>query len=184
MLFMTGEAKMNPVARRRQLAHDFEKREHLHSVAYRMLGSVAEADDAVQEAWLRLDAADTEGVLNLRGWLTTVVGRVCLDMLRTRRSRREEPADDVFADSESDPAVEVTPEDEAVLADSVGLALLVVLETLTPRAAGIRIARHVRPAVHDDRSDRRPFAERRRSTCVAGTSTRPRQGTRLVRDGG
>lgn len=111
----------------------FERyRPQLQAVAYRMLGSVSEADDALQEAWLRLSRADTDEVANLGGWLTTVVGRVCLDMLRSRRARREEyvgswlPEPIVSLDDETDPA------QEAILADSVGLALLVVLETLTP----------------------------------------------------
>src|SRR2546430_17089455 len=115
--------------------HDFlaEKveahRDHLRAVAYRMLGSLTEADDAVQEAWLRLARSDTGTVANLGGWLTTVVSRVCLDMLRSRRSRREEPLDTHIPD----PIVAAAdPAQEAVLADSVGLALLVVLETLTP----------------------------------------------------
>jgi RNA polymerase sigma factor (sigma-70 family) len=114
-------------------AEQFERhRGHLHAVAYRMLGSLSEADDAVQEAWLRLSGSDTDAVENLGGWLTTVVGRVCLDMLRTRRSRREDyvgtwlPEPIVAADEAAG------PEDEALMADSVGLALLVVLETLTP----------------------------------------------------
>jgi len=111
----------------------FERqRAHLRSVAYRMLGSMTEADDAVQEAWLRLDRAGAGGVENLAGWLTTVVARVCLDMLRARRARAEEyvgtwlPEPLVSVDNGDDPAR------EAELADSVGLALLVVLETLTP----------------------------------------------------
>ncbi|GID31195.1 sigma-70 family RNA polymerase sigma factor [Paractinoplanes brasiliensis] len=101
-------------------------RPRLRAVAYRMLGSATEADDAVQEAWLRLDRAGSEHVDNLDAWLTTVVGRVCLDMLRSRGSRREGLL------SEAEPTRTTGPEDEAVLADSVGLALLVVLETLTP----------------------------------------------------
>jgi len=110
-----------------------EKRGHLRSVAYRMLGSMTEADDAVQEAWLRLNRTDVGDVGNLGGWLTTVVARVCLDMLRSRRSRREDP----MLEGEPQPAVEFAasgddPEREIVLADSVGLALLVVLETLNP----------------------------------------------------
>jgi RNA polymerase sigma-70 factor (ECF subfamily) len=109
-----------------------EHRTHLRAVAYRMLGSVSEADDAVQEAWLRLSRADTSSVENLAGWLTTVVARVCLNMLRTRESRREDPLDvhvpDPIISSESGG----DPEQEALLADSVGLALLVVLESLTP----------------------------------------------------
>jgi RNA polymerase sigma-70 factor (ECF subfamily) len=109
------------------LAGRFEAdRDHLRSVAYRMLGSRAEADDAVQETWLRLSRADTSEVENLRGWLTTVVARVCLDMLRSRKSRREESLDPDVAE----PARGA--EQEALLADSVGLALLVVLQTLTP----------------------------------------------------
>jgi RNA polymerase sigma-70 factor (ECF subfamily) len=114
------------------LAERFEAhRDHLRAVAYRMLGSLTEADDAVQEAWLRLARSDTGQLANLSGWLTTVVSRVCLDMLRSRKSRREEPLDTHVPDpivASADP----DPEEEAVLADSVGLALLVVLETLTP----------------------------------------------------
>jgi RNA polymerase sigma factor (sigma-70 family) len=103
------------------LAEQFEEnRTHLRAVAYRMLGSLGEAEDAVQEAWLRLSRSDTSGIENLGGWLTTVVGRVCLDMLRSRRSRREERQGGI------------DPEHEALLSDSVGLALLVVLETLSP----------------------------------------------------
>ncbi|NUT51827.1 MAG: RNA polymerase subunit sigma-70, partial [Saccharothrix sp.] len=105
-------------------------RRHLKAVAYRMLGSLSEADDAVQEAWLRLQRTDTGDVANLTGWLTTVVSRVCLDMLRARASRREDPLDVRLPD----PVVvdPVDPEHEAVVADSVSLALLVVLEALTP----------------------------------------------------
>jgi RNA polymerase sigma factor (sigma-70 family) len=115
------------------LAERFEAhRSHLRAVAYRMLGSVSEADDAVQEAWLRLSRADTSEVENLGGWLTTVVGRVCLDMLRSRRSRREEPLEAPVPDSVASRADGVDPEHEALLADSVGLALLVVLDTLAP----------------------------------------------------
>ena len=110
---------------------EFERnRQHLEAVAYRMLGSATEAEDAVQEAWLRLARSDTERVANLGGWLTTVVARVCLDMLRSRRARRE----DYLGSWLPEPVVTIEngPEDEAVLADSVGLALLVVLDTLTP----------------------------------------------------
>ncbi len=115
------------------LAERFEThRTHLRAVAYRMLGSLSDADDAVQESWLRLSRTDTSDVGNLGGWLTTVVARVCLDMLRSRKSRREEPWD-VFV---PDPIVSkedgLDPEHEALLADSVGLALLVVLDTLGP----------------------------------------------------
>ena len=115
------------------LARRFEEdRGHLRAVAYRMLGSVSEADDAVQEAWLRVGRADTAAVENLRAWLTTVVGRVCLDMLRSRRSRREEPLGTHVPEPIVSPEDGVSPEHEALLADSVGLALLVVLETLSP----------------------------------------------------
>jgi RNA polymerase sigma factor (sigma-70 family) len=110
---------------------EFERhRTHLQAVAYRMLGSATEAEDAVQEAWLRLNRSDTEAVANLGGWLTTVVARVCFDMLRSRRGRRE----DYVGTWLPEPIVTVEngPEEEAALADSVGLALLVVLETLTP----------------------------------------------------
>src|ERR687897_2438475 len=115
------------------LVEQFEAhRAHLRAVAYRMLGSLSEADDAVQEAWLRLSRSDTCDVENLGGWLTTVVGRVCLNMLRSRGSRREEP----LAAHVPDPIVSrddvFDPEHDALLADSVGLALLVVLETLAP----------------------------------------------------
>ena len=115
------------------LAERFEAhRRHLRAVAYRMLGSLSEADDAVQESWLRLSRADTSGVQNLGGWLTTVVARVCLDLMRSRQSRREEP----LAAHLPDPIVGGEdgrdPEHEALLADSVGLALLVVLDTLAP----------------------------------------------------
>jgi RNA polymerase sigma factor (sigma-70 family) len=109
-----------------------EHRAHLRAVAYRMLGSIAEADDAVQEAWLRLSRSDARGVDNLRGWLTTVVARVCLNMLQSRTSRREEPLDVRLPDPIVSPEDEVDPEQEALLADAVGLALLVILETLTP----------------------------------------------------
>jgi len=109
------------------MAEQFEaQRRRLRTVAYRMLGSQSEAEDAVQETWLRLSRADTIGVENLAGWLTTVVGRVCLDMLRSRKSRREHPLDTNVVEPAAD------PEHEAVMADSIGLALLVVLETLSP----------------------------------------------------
>ncbi|MER6126741.1 RNA polymerase sigma factor SigJ [Streptomyces sp. NPDC001795] len=116
------------------LAHRFqEHRGHLRAVAYRMLGSLSEADDAVQEAWLRLSRSDVTEVKNLAGWLTTVVGRICLDMLRSRTARREEPMADTFVpDPVVSPLERIDPEQEVLLADSVGLALLVVLETLEP----------------------------------------------------
>src|SRR6187401_389622 len=115
-----------------RLAEEFEKhRAHLRAVAYRMLGSASEAEDAVQETWIRLGRTDVSDVANLRAWLTTVVSRVCLDMLRTRTSRREDPLDVHLPD----PIItrgEWEPESEAMRADSVGLALLIVLDTLEP----------------------------------------------------
>jgi RNA polymerase sigma-70 factor, ECF subfamily len=109
-----------------------ENRPRLRGVASRMLGSLSEAEDAVQEAWLRLDGADTAAIENLGGWLTTVVSRVCLDMLRSRRSRREEPIATQVAEPRTAHGAGADPEGEALLADSVGVALLVVLDTLTP----------------------------------------------------
>jgi RNA polymerase sigma-70 factor, ECF subfamily len=121
------------VDEREWLAEEFEaNRTHLRAVAYRMLGSVSEADDAVQESWLRLSRSDAGGVENLRAWLTTVVARVSLDMLRSRRSRREEPLGVHVPEPIVSRADGVDPEHEALLADSVGLALLVVLEKLAP----------------------------------------------------
>jgi RNA polymerase sigma factor (sigma-70 family) len=118
---------------REWLAERFEaNRAHLQAVAYRMLGSSGEADDAVQEAWLRLSRADARGIQNLNGWLTTVVSRVCLDMLRSRKARREQPLEAQMVEPVMDQADETIPEHEALLADSLGLALLVVLETLSP----------------------------------------------------
>lgn len=115
------------------LAERFEEnRRHLRAVAYRMLGSVSEADDAVQEAWLRLNRSDANEIENLGGWLTTVIGRVCLDMLRSRKSRREEPLEAHLPDPVLSREDASDPEREALIADSVGLALLVVLETLAP----------------------------------------------------
>jgi RNA polymerase sigma factor (sigma-70 family) len=115
------------------LAEQFEEhRPRLRAVAYRMLGSLSEADDAVQETWLRLSRIDSDEVENLGGWLTTVVARVSLNVLRARRSRREEPLDVRMPEPIVDRADGTDPEHEALLADSVGLALLVVLETLKP----------------------------------------------------
>jgi RNA polymerase sigma-70 factor (ECF subfamily) len=112
--------------------HFEEHRGHLRGVAYRMLGSLSEAEDAVQEAWLRLSRSDTSAVENLGGWLTTVTARVCLDMLRSRQSRREEPFDVLVPSPAARDTGGVDPEHEVLMADAVGLAMLVVLETLSP----------------------------------------------------
>jgi RNA polymerase sigma-70 factor (ECF subfamily) len=116
------------------LAAQFEKnRSHLRAVAYRMLGSLSEADDAVQEAWLKLNRSDAGGIDNLGGWLTTVIARVCLDMLRSRNARREDPLEEhVNAPPPAAKSRALDPEQETLLAESVGLALLVVLNTLDP----------------------------------------------------
>src|SRR5215469_7126076 len=119
---------------REWLAEQFEaNRSHLQAVAYRMLGSLAEAEDAVQESWLHLTRSDTSSIENLGGWLTTVVARICLDMLRSRKSRREESLDISLTPPPSGSREgEIDPEHEALLADSVGVALLLVLDTLSP----------------------------------------------------
>jgi len=115
------------------LAERFEEhRTHLRAVAYRILGSISDADDAVQEAWLRLARSDSSQVENLGGWLTTVVARVSLNMLQSRKTRREDPAGSNLPEEIAGSAERAGPEHQAVLADSVGLALLVVLDTLTP----------------------------------------------------
>jgi RNA polymerase sigma-70 factor (ECF subfamily) len=124
---------MSSIDENKWLADRFEQnRGHLRAVAYRMLGSLSEADDAVQEAWLRLSRSDASSIDNLGGWLTTVVGHVCLDMLRSRTSRREESLSEHVPEPVVRPQKRTDPEQEALLADSVGLALLVVLEKLTP----------------------------------------------------
>src|SRR5512134_251233 len=121
------------MSERDYLAERFEEhRTHLRAVAYRMLGAVSEVDDAVQEAWLRLSRTDAAGIDNLGGWLTTVVARVCLDMLRSRQSRREEPLTPDAPEPVATGPRGCSPEEEALLADSVGLALLVVLDRLAP----------------------------------------------------
>ncbi|MEV0624368.1 sigma-70 family RNA polymerase sigma factor [Nonomuraea wenchangensis] len=117
----------------KELTATFEAhRDHLRAVAYRMLGSLSEADDAVQETWLRLERTDVRDVANMGGWLTTVVGRVCLNLLRSRRTRGEEPLEPSMPDPVVTAPEGVDPEHEALLSDSVGLALLVVLQTLEP----------------------------------------------------
>jgi RNA polymerase sigma factor (sigma-70 family) len=124
---------MDGVSEREWLAVRFEaQRGHLRAVAYRMLGSFSDADDAVQEAWLRLSRSDAAAIENLGGWLTTVVARISLNMLKARKSRREEPVGVHVPDPVVSPEDGLDPEQEALLADSVGLALLVVLETLEP----------------------------------------------------
>jgi RNA polymerase sigma factor (sigma-70 family) len=124
---------MQPMDRRHLLNEQFEiSRTHLRTVAFRMLGSAAEADDVVQEVWLRLNRADTSGIENLGGWLTTIAAHICLDMLRTRASRREESLNVPTFDTLVSRSHQEDPEHEALLADSLGLALLVVLDTLAP----------------------------------------------------
>jgi RNA polymerase sigma factor (sigma-70 family) len=124
---------MGPMDERTWLTERFEEqRAHLQAVAYRMLGSTAEANDAVQETWLRLSRSDTSDVENLAGWLTTVVARICLDMLRSRHSRREESLDMYVPDPVVTREDAMDPEQEVLLSDAVGLALLVVLDTLAP----------------------------------------------------
>ena len=115
------------------LAERFEaNRTHLRAMAYRLLGSQSEAEDAVQESWLRLSRSDTSGIENLGGWLTTVVARICLDMLRSRASRREDPLEPDMPEPVMSREDGGDPEHQALVADSVGLALLVVLNTLNP----------------------------------------------------
>jgi RNA polymerase sigma-70 factor, ECF subfamily len=156
------------------LAQRFEaNRTHLRAVAYRMLGSISEADDALQEAWLRLSRSDTSEVENLGGWMRRVVARVCLDMLRSRRSRREEPLGARFSDPIVGRQGGIDPEHEALLADSVGLALLVVLETLSP-------AERVAFVLHDMFS---VCPSRRSLPSWAAPRTRPRC-SRAVRAAG
>src|SRR4051794_9124139 len=160
----------------------FERhRTRLRAVAYRMLGSVSEADDAVQEAWLRLSRSDADQIENLGGWLTTVVARVSLNMLRSRKSRREEPMGVHVPDPIVDPAAGPDPEHEALLADSVGLALLVVLETLNP-AERLAFVLHDMFAVPFDEIapvvDRSPEATRQ----LASRARRRVQGERTIPD--
>jgi RNA polymerase sigma factor (sigma-70 family) len=164
------------------LAERFEEhRGHLRVVAYRMLGSLSEADDAVQEAWLRLSRSDRSDVENLSAWLTTVVGRVSLNMLRSRARRREEPMSIRVPDPIVDSPDGTAPEHEALLADSVGLALLVLLETLTP-AQRLAFVLHDMFAVPFDQIapivDRSPEATRQ----LASRARRQVQGERTVPD--
>ncbi len=165
------------------LAQEFEEhRARLRAVAYRMLGSLSEADDAVQETWLRLNRTDADAVENLGGWLTTVVARVSLNMLRSRRSQREEPLDLRMPEPIVDRADGTNPEHEALLADSVGLALLVVLETLNP-AERLAFVLHDMFAVPFDEIapivDRSPDAARQ----LASRARRRVQGEAPIPDG-
>ncbi len=158
------------------LAERFEvHRTHLRAVAYRMLGSLSEADDAVQESWLRLSRADTSGVENLGGWLTTVVARVCLDMLRSRTSRREEPLGVHLPDPVVSSAGGSDPEQEALLAESLGLALLVVLDTLNPDERLAFVLHDIFGVPFDEIAPivgRSPTAARRRSDPSARSGRR------------
>jgi RNA polymerase sigma factor (sigma-70 family) len=164
------------------LAQRFEEhRSHLRAVAYRMLGSLSEADDAVQDTWIRLSRTDADEVENLGGWLTTVVARVCLNMLRSRQTRREEPFGPYVPEPIIDPVAGVDPEHEALLADSVGLALLVVLEMLSP-AERLAFVLHDMFAVPFDQIapivDRSPEAARQ----LASRARRRVQGSAPVGD--
>ena len=152
-----------------QLAEEFEEhRTHLRAVAYRMLGSMAEADDAVQEAWLRLARTDTSDVVNLRGWLTTVVSRICLDLLRSRKSRREESLE-VHVPDPVVTGLDVDPEAAAEQADAVTLALLVVLDALNPRERMAFVLHDMFGVPFErDRRDRRQLGRRRPPSWPAG----------------
>ena len=164
------------------LAERFEEhRTHLRAVAYRMLGSLSEADDAVQEAWLRLSRSEADEIDNLGGWLTTVVARVSLNMLRSRASHREEPVGVHVPDPIIDAADGPDPEHEALLADSVGLALLVVLETLSPPERLAFVLHDIFAVAFDEIApivDRSPEATRQ----LASRARRRVQGQRAVPD--
>ena len=163
------------------LTREFERnRGRLRAVAYRMLGSLSEADDAVQETWIRLGRTDAATILNLEAWLTTVVGRVCLNMLRSRTTRREDPLDERLPDPVVSPVSGVEPEQEALVADSVGLALMVVLEMLAP-AERLAFVLHdmfsvpfeeIAPAVDRTPAATRQLASRARRR-VQGATPRP-----------
>src|SRR4051812_27142275 len=164
------------------LAERFEEqRIHLRAVAYRMLGSLGEADDAVQEAWIRLSRSDADEIENLRAWLTTVVARVSLNMLRSRATRREEPMDLRMPEPIVDSADGTDPEHEALLADSVGLALLVVLESLSPPERLAFVLHDIFAVPFDEIApivDRTPEATRQ----LASRARRRVQGERAVPD--
>jgi RNA polymerase sigma-70 factor (ECF subfamily) len=181
-----------------RLAEQFEEhRAHLRAVAYRMLGSASEAEDAVQESWIRLGRTDVSDVENLRAWLTTVVARVCLDMLRTRTSRREDPLDENVENATHVPDPVITradrdPESDAIVADSVGLALLVVLETLEPAERLAFVLHDVFGMTFDEIApivDRSPVAARqlasrarRRVQCQAPASDADLRNQRRIVD--
>ena len=159
-----------------------EHRPHLRAVAYRMLGSVSDAEDAVQEAWLRLDRTDTKDVENLGGWLTTVVARICLNMLRFRQTRQEESLELHMPEPIVGPAAGSDPEHEALVADSVGLALLVVLDTLAPTERLAFVLHDVFAVPFDEIAsmvDRTPDAARQ----LASRARRRVQGAAPVPDG-
>src|SRR5215469_12875921 len=153
--------ELDCMADHESLAERFEEnRGHLRAVAYRMLGSLSEADDAIQETWLRLSRSDSNAIENLRGWLTTVIARICLDMLRSRTSRREESLEERTPRPIREPSVWADPEQAALLADSVGLALLVILDRLSAcRTDRICTAGHVRGVVRGHRHHRRSFSD-------------------------
>jgi len=169
------------MSERDYLAGRFEEhRAHLRAVAYRMLGSLNEVEDAVQEAWLRLSRADAAGIDNLGGWLTTVVAHVCLDMLRSRQSRREEPISPEAPEPVATGPSGSSPEQEAILADSVGLALLVVLDRLAP-AERLAFVLHdmfgtpfeeIAPIVGRSAEATRQLASRARRRVRGGTAER------------
>ena len=171
-----------PTDRRDYLAQEFERhRSHLRGVAYRMLGSVAEADDAVQEAWVRLDRSDPGGVRDLRGWLTVVVGRICLDALRARKSRRETYAGSWLPEPIVATSGEPAPDEQAEMADSVGLALLVVLEELSPAERLAFVLHDVFAMPFDEIApivDRSPAAARQ----LASRARRRVRGTAITSD--
>jgi RNA polymerase sigma factor (sigma-70 family) len=171
---------MEPMDKHAWLAEQFEaERPQLQAVAYRMLGSLSEAEDAVQESWLRLSRSDTSSIENLGGWLTTVVARICLDMLRSRKSRREESLEASVPESIRRRESGTDPEQEALLADSVGLALLVVLDTLAP-AERLAFVLHdifaipfeeIAPIVERTPAAARQLASRARRRVRAGART-------------
>ena len=163
-------------------AQQFEKnRGHLRAVAYRMLGSLNDADDAVQEAWLRLSRSDATAIENLGGWLTTVVARVCLDILRSRASRREETLEAQKFEPPAKRQGASDPEQEVLLADSVGLALLVVLDRLTPaeRIAFVLHDMFAVPSTNSPRSLAAPQLRRGNGQAGPAAVCRERTGSRL-----